>query len=132
MRGTRRRPCSRACPRTSEASLPSRTGSSTLSGSSSRPVRPSKTETAAKLERFHVHLREILGSTETGGIALRDLPEPTWRPMPGIQVESDSEGRLLLESPFLDARVPRPFACADRIVLDGRGGFDTLDEPMAS
>jgi 4-coumarate--CoA ligase (photoactive yellow protein activation family) len=86
--------------------------------SSGAPLHPS---TASKVrDRFDCDVTEILGSTETGGIAWRsadggqDVP---WRPLPGVRVGSSDDGQLLLWSPFLPADAPRPFAAEDRIVL---------------
>jgi acyl-coenzyme A synthetase/AMP-(fatty) acid ligase len=70
---------------------------------------------------------EILGSTETGGMASRrPAVEERWRPLPGVHVEEGPEGRLLLDSPFLDASAARPFQCADRIELAADGAFRHL------
>jgi acyl-coenzyme A synthetase/AMP-(fatty) acid ligase len=45
---------------------------------------------------------EIYGSTETGGIAWRSQDRNTaWTPLPGLQVQRDIDGALLLRSPFL-------------------------------
>lgn len=70
---------------------------------------------------------EILGSTETGGMASRRVAvEERWRPLPGVHVEEGAEGRLLLDSPFLDVAAARPFPCADRIELAADGAFRHL------
>lgn len=45
---------------------------------------------------------EILGSTETGGIAWRERPRvETWQPLPGVEVEVDEGGFLWVSSPFV-------------------------------
>lgn len=46
---------------------------------------------------------EIFGSTETGGIAWRRQTErdARWAPLPGVAVDSDPDGALLVRSPFL-------------------------------
>jgi acyl-coenzyme A synthetase/AMP-(fatty) acid ligase len=79
---------------------------------------------AALRQRFGVPLTEILGSTETGGIAWRtgDADE-AWTPLPGVQVSAGAEGLLLVDSPFLDPATPRPFAAADRIAPRPDGRF---------
>ncbi|MGV8916933.1 MAG: AMP-binding protein [Pseudomonas sp.] len=43
---------------------------------------------------------EILGSSETGGIAWRQGDQP-WQAFEGIQLSQDSDGALLIESPYL-------------------------------
>ncbi len=69
-------------------------------------------------ERLRVPPIELLGSTETGGIAWRNAPEmPFWIPLPGIRVGQDPTGRMLLDSPFLASTEPQPFTCADCIEL---------------
>jgi acyl-coenzyme A synthetase/AMP-(fatty) acid ligase/3-hydroxymyristoyl/3-hydroxydecanoyl-(acyl carrier protein) dehydratase len=70
---------------------------------------PLEADTAAALERFGARLAELLGSTETGGIALRVPPEEWWRPLPGVSVATGAENQLLLDSPFLDAQAARPY-----------------------
>ncbi len=73
--------------------------------------------------------REILGSTETGGVAWRRQDEPgaAWTPFPNVDVERDAEGRLVVRSPQVcvgagtrDGR--RRFAMGDLVELlpDGR------------
>src|SRR5262249_32838806 len=48
---------------------------------------------------------EVLGSSETGGIAWRqsggeDRDESGWQPFPGVSVEPDAGGTMRLRSPF--------------------------------
>jgi 3-hydroxymyristoyl/3-hydroxydecanoyl-(acyl carrier protein) dehydratase len=78
-------------------------------------------------ERFGLVATEVLGSTETGGIAWRDGAgddrRETWRPFPGVRVEVDESGRMLLDSPFLARDVVRPCACDDRVELRPDGTF---------
>lgn len=83
-------------------------------------------ETAAALGGLGLAVTEIYGASETGGIAWRrHLPgalEATWAPLPGVVVEADASGRLLLRSPFLPPDAAVPFACEDVIetLTDGR------------
>ena len=54
-------------------------------------------------ERLNVTPVEILGSTETGGVAWRqqDKENPPWRPLPGIEWRStDVDGFLQIKSPY--------------------------------
>jgi acyl-coenzyme A synthetase/AMP-(fatty) acid ligase len=51
--------------------------------------------------RFGVSVTEVLGSTETGGIATREGPDEPWTPLPGVSVSADDAGRMLVRSPFL-------------------------------
>ena len=70
---------------------------------------------------------EILGSSETGGIATRRAASGAgWRPLAGVRIEAGEAGQLLLDSPFLEAGLPRPHPCADRIALLGDGSFQHL------
>jgi acyl-coenzyme A synthetase/AMP-(fatty) acid ligase len=74
---------------------------------------------------------EILGSTETGGVALRQRGshDDAWRPFPGVEVEREAEqGRLVVTSPFVsvgerrgDGR--RRFVMGDRIETRPDGSF---------
>ena len=74
---------------------------------------------------------EVLGSSETGGIAWRESPGlGGWRPFPGIDVRADAEGRMLVRSPFVAAAPPAStegwYQGADRIAPRAGGGFDLL------
>lgn len=81
---------------------------------------PLPTATARMLwERFNLATTEVLGSTETGGIAWRvsgehEQGEP-WIPLPGVDVDRLDDGRLTVDSAFLDPRVARPWITADRV-----------------
>jgi acyl-coenzyme A synthetase/AMP-(fatty) acid ligase/3-hydroxymyristoyl/3-hydroxydecanoyl-(acyl carrier protein) dehydratase len=73
-------------------------------------------------ERFGLATTEVLGSTETGGIAWRiqgadETPSTTlaWTPLPGVQVDRLDDGRLTVDSAFLDPRAARPWITADRV-----------------
>jgi acyl-coenzyme A synthetase/AMP-(fatty) acid ligase/3-hydroxymyristoyl/3-hydroxydecanoyl-(acyl carrier protein) dehydratase len=43
---------------------------------------------------------DVLGSTETGGIATRASPAEGWRPLASVKVTIEEDGRLLVESPW--------------------------------
>lgn len=75
---------------------------------------------------------EILGSTETGGVAVRqqaDAGVAAWQPLPGVAIAASAEdGRLVVSSPFVscgealgDGR--RRFTMGDRVELQGDGRF---------
>jgi acyl-coenzyme A synthetase/AMP-(fatty) acid ligase len=71
---------------------------------------------------FGIPITELLGSTETGGIAwrLRANGEPTlppWQTLEGVTVSADETGDMLLTSPFLPSSEPMPKHCPDRITL---------------
>jgi len=95
---------------------------------------PLPAATASDLKvRFGVVVTEVLGSSESGGIAWRDVGNdragdeaPDWRPLPGVAVQATDEGTLLLDSPFLHPSWPRPWRAADRIALRPGGGFRFL------
>jgi acyl-coenzyme A synthetase/AMP-(fatty) acid ligase len=88
---------------------------------------PLPAETARMLfQRFGLAVTEVLGSTETGGIASRvcgpelgaDVPvECPWMPLPHVRLDIDGEGRLLVDSPFLPPDGARPWRTADRVEL---------------
>ncbi|MCX4221263.1 MULTISPECIES: acyl-CoA synthetase family protein [unclassified Pseudomonas] len=62
---------------------------------------------------------EILGSSETGGIAWRQ-GESLWQPFAGVELSQDSDGALLIASPYLPAGHVEHTADAARIQGDGR------------
>ena len=62
---------------------------------------------------------EILGSSETGGIAWRQ-GELLWQPFAGVELSQDNDGALLIASPYLPAGHIEHTADAARIAADGR------------
>ncbi len=72
--------------------------------------------------RHHMQVTEVLGSTETGGIAYRRAsPREPFLPLPGVVWDVDDDGTLLIDSPFLPPDCPRPYSCADKVRADGNG-----------
>lgn len=85
----------------------------------------------AFVERHGVPIREVFGSTETGGIAWREQGsgertggDARWRALPEVQLSVDGEGRLLVESPFVEG--PAPYRTEDLVQLDSDGHFAHL------
>jgi acyl-coenzyme A synthetase/AMP-(fatty) acid ligase len=77
-------------------------------------------------ERHGLAVTEILGSTETGGIASRTRRaegQEEWRPFPEVSVSVTDEGRLEVDSPFVHPDLPRPFETADLVELHDDGRF---------
>ena len=70
-------------------------------------------------ERLQQWPTEILGSSETGGIAWRQ-GQPLWKPFAGITLSQDSDGALLIASPYLPDGHIEHTADAARITADGR------------
>nr|WP_315445319.1 AMP-binding protein [uncultured Pseudomonas sp.] len=62
---------------------------------------------------------EILGSSETGGIAWRQ-GEALWQPFAGVELSQDNDGALLIASPYLPTGHVEHTADAARIAADGR------------
>jgi acyl-coenzyme A synthetase/AMP-(fatty) acid ligase/3-hydroxymyristoyl/3-hydroxydecanoyl-(acyl carrier protein) dehydratase len=62
---------------------------------------------------------EIFGSSETGGIAWRQ-GDGLWQPFAGVELSQDSDGALLIASPYLPAGHVEHTADAARIATDGR------------
>lgn len=93
--------------------------------SSGAPLAPTL---AQALEDKHgVAVVEILGSTETGGIAHRSTAHSqTWQPLPGIEVRADADAGLWVRSPFADAGANAESPCQDRVRLLPGGGFEHL------
>jgi acyl-coenzyme A synthetase/AMP-(fatty) acid ligase len=81
---------------------------------------------AMLLARLGLTVTEVLGSSETGGIASRDRAGDPWRPFPGVRVEAAPDGQMLLDSPFVPRDVERPWPCADRIATNADGTFRHL------
>ncbi|UVM50015.1 acyl-CoA synthetase family protein [Pseudomonas sp. B21-015] len=62
---------------------------------------------------------EILGSSETGGIAWRQ-GQNLWQPFADVALSQDNDGALLIASPYLPAGHIEHTADAARIAADGR------------
>jgi acyl-coenzyme A synthetase/AMP-(fatty) acid ligase len=86
---------------------------------------PLARETAAVLrDRLGTPVTEVLGSSETGGVAwrLHDRDAPPFVPFAGVGIDHDAEGRMLLRSPLLDPRVRQPYPTED-LIASVQGGF---------
>lgn len=70
-------------------------------------------------ERLQQWPTEILGSSETGGIAWRQSHD-LWQPFADVMLSQDSDGALLIASPYLPAGHIEHTADAARIAADGR------------
>src|SRR5205085_1981505 len=73
---------------------------------------------------------EVLGSSETGGIAWRQGgpqgPDAAWQPFPGVAVAADDDGAMQLRSPFAAMNGQTWVRGADRIRARADGRFDLL------
>ena len=69
---------------------------------------------------------EILGSTETGGIAHRSQAEAAWQALPYVQISIADDAALCVDSPWLAPHVARPVRTGDRIEASAQGGFRHL------
>jgi len=77
-------------------------------------------EAASSLQqRLQQWPTEILGSSETGGIAWRQ-GDPLWRPFADVQLSQDPDGALQVASPYLPAGHVEQTADAVRFEADGR------------
>ncbi|OGR96412.1 MAG: hypothetical protein A2016_12950 [Elusimicrobia bacterium GWF2_62_30] len=79
--------------------------------------------------RWGLPVREVFGSTETGGVGWRvqSGPEasPLWAPLPGVRVSASRGGRLRVSSPFVSPPLSGGWrAMGDRgeVLPDGRFG----------
>ncbi|MFC7290836.1 AMP-binding protein [Hirschia litorea] len=80
----------------------------------------------ATAELFGVRPLEILGSTETGGVAYRQrtLEDDLWTPVSGVVTSVGEEGELRVTSPFIpDAE---PVKMGDRVEFGEDGRFQLL------
>jgi acyl-coenzyme A synthetase/AMP-(fatty) acid ligase len=82
--------------------------------------------TAHALARHGWPVSEILGSTETGGMAQRSGADTSWRALPHVRLSIAEDGTLLVDSPWLSPTGPRPLATADRVERADDGGFHHL------
>jgi 4-coumarate--CoA ligase (photoactive yellow protein activation family) len=82
---------------------------------------PLAAEVHAALNARGLPVTEILGSTETGGIAFRERPEAPWRPLPQVRTSIDADSVLSVDSPWLADAAPRPLRTADRAERVGEG-----------
>jgi acyl-coenzyme A synthetase/AMP-(fatty) acid ligase len=88
---------------------------------------PLTVETSETLEKsFGLQVTEVLGSSETGGIAIRGRADEPWRALPGVTVQAGEDGQMLLDSPFVASDMPRPYPCPDRVALTPDGRFRHL------
>lgn len=69
---------------------------------------------AACREAFGQAVIEVLGSTETGGVAWRQQtgPDTPWTPFPVVRIDWGDEEALLVSSPYISE--PQPYALGDR------------------
>jgi acyl-coenzyme A synthetase/AMP-(fatty) acid ligase len=80
-------------------------------------------------QRFGYEVVEVLGSSETGGIAYRiapanEPPIPTpFRPFEGIAVGTTEDGKLTVDSSYLAPEIARPWVTSDRVLLQPDGSF---------
>jgi acyl-coenzyme A synthetase/AMP-(fatty) acid ligase len=65
--------------------------------SSAAPLAP---EISRALGSRGWRVTEVLGSTETGGIAHRSAPDAVWEPLRGVRISVDSEQRLSVDAPW--------------------------------
>ena len=69
---------------------------------------------------------EVLGSTETGGVAWRcqTAADTPWQPLPAVQIKIDVDQNLRVQSPFTG--VSNSLAMGDRAAIHADGGFQLL------
>ena len=65
---------------------------------------------------------DVLGSTETGGIATRSQPSTAWAPLPGVAISAPG-GQLVVRSPWSGGA---PVELDDRVELTAGGAFAHL------
>ncbi len=81
---------------------------------------------AKRLVERGLDVTDVLGSTETGGIARRRPAESErYAPFAGVKLEVDAEDRLVIRSSFLD-EPERPHVAGDRARFEADGTFEHL------
>ncbi len=88
---------------------------------------PLQSEIARALEeKFGVHVIDVLGSTETGGVATRrPAASEHWIPIPGVEVSLSDDDHLMISSPFLE-NPHIPERSDERARLHPDGSFEYL------
>ena len=78
---------------------------------------------SAAHEQFGCWPVEVLGSTETGGVAWRQQAQDDepWTPLPSVEVSSGEDGALAVRSPFTGSS--DPMVMGDAVSLLGEGRF---------
>lgn len=91
--------------------------------------------------RLGVGVREVFGSSETGGIAWREQSSPTadapWQPLPGVQVRLSNSGDTIEETPSEESRCLEVrsahmldpcswYRTSDRVKFNDQGHFSLL------
>lgn len=82
--------------------------------------------------KYNTKLVQLYGSTETGGIAIREGGETMWRPLEGVAVDV-SEGRLRVDSPYVSeylyqddfSPIPHPYLTTDLVRIEN-GEFEII------
>jgi acyl-CoA synthetase (AMP-forming)/AMP-acid ligase II/3-hydroxymyristoyl/3-hydroxydecanoyl-(acyl carrier protein) dehydratase len=74
---------------------------------------------------------EVLGSTETGGVAWRcqASPDTLWQALPSVVLTTDAEQQLQVSSPFIGLDIAdstTPFVMGDRAQIQANGQFQLL------
>lgn len=86
---------------------------------------PLPDDVASALSGRGMTVTQVLGSTETGGIAYRESHAMPWHPLPSVEISVGADCALHVASPWLSAKVAQPMATQDRIRLVD-GGFEHL------
>lgn len=107
----------------SSASASSQPGSARSVVSSGAALRE---DTARQLRAAGLEVIDVLGSTETGGLAVRRRGvETSWTPLDGVRVQAGPEQRLMVRSPFME-RPGAWHATGDRCSVEPDGRFQHL------
>jgi acyl-CoA synthetase (AMP-forming)/AMP-acid ligase II len=77
---------------------------------------------ASLIAKHGWHVTDVLGATETGGIATRSAPDAAWQPLPGVTVTAPAQ-QLVVESAWCTGK---RIALDDRIELASEGTFSYL------
>ena len=90
-------------------------------------------EVAAFEEKFGTRVWQLFGSTETGGVAIKQGTTPWWTPLADVTVSQNADGVMAVDSPYLSTYtitecltpMPHPFTMTDIIEMEG-GRFRLL------
>lgn len=93
----------------------------------------SQTEVDEFFEKFGAEIVQIYGSTETGGVGVKERKSCVWIPLKNVTFSVNSESRLLIDSPYLSREIfegnisslSLPFQTSDIVRLQ-EDGFEII------
>jgi len=93
----------------------------------------SQAEVDEFFDKFNAEIVQIYGSTETGGVGVKERTSRLCVPLKGVKFGTDEESRLLIDSPYLSSEIfegditplASPFQTSDIVRLE-EDGFEIV------